>query len=374
MPRSLLFVVNHAGFFLSHRLPVALAAQRAGYDVHVATPKSRHTPMITDAGLPWHGLRLSRSGRNPAGEAATLADLYRLYRTLRPSIVHHVTSKPVVYGTIAARMTSVPAVVNAISGVGHVFADRGTMAALLRIPLSAGYGAALRHPNMRVIFQNDEQREQFVRRGWAQERDTVLIAGSGVDTAVFTPGPGGVSPPLVVLPSRMLKTKGVEEFVAAARVLKAEGSQARFALVGEPDPDNLASISESRLQAWAAEGIVEYWGRRNDMPAVLQGASIACLPSYSEGLPKSLAEAAACGLPMVATDIAGCRMVVQHERTGLLVPVADSRALASAVRRLLSDDQLRARYGAAAREHAVASLGLDNVVSAHLQTYQQLHA
>jgi glycosyltransferase involved in cell wall biosynthesis len=374
MGRRLLFVVNHAGFFLSHRLPVALAAHAAGYDVHVATPQSKHVPRILANGLTWHPIRLSRAGRNPLREVATLAGLYRLYRELRPDIVHHVTSKPVLYGTVVARAARMPAVVNAISGMGHMFSHGEFVGAAWRRAIAAAYGMSLRHPRMRVIFQNTEHMSAFVDRGWVDEREAVLIPGSGVDVNVFRPRERPVTErPLVVLASRMLWTKGVGEFVEAARLLTARGVAARFALVGEPDPDNPGTVTDGQLREWAAEGVVECWGRREDMADVFASADVAALPSASpEGVPKALIEAAASGLPIVATDIAGCRAVVTDGENGFIVPVRDATALADALARLIADPALRARFGAASRARAVATFSIDQVVEAHLAVYDSL--
>jgi glycosyltransferase involved in cell wall biosynthesis len=365
----ILLVVNHAGFFLSHRLPHALAAREAGYDVHVATPSSKHVPLIRDHGLPWHELRLTRSGTNPLSEAVALASMARLYRRVRPSVAHHVTSKPVLYGTVAARAAGVPAVVNAISGMGHIFARGGGLA---RRAVGAGYGVALRHPRMRVLFQNGADRDMFLARRWARPQQAVLIPGSGVDTELFVPGPGGAAAPVVVFPARMLTTKGLMEFVEAARILRARGAAGRFVLVGEPDPDNPASVRLDQLRAWDAEGTVEYWGRRSDMPAVLAGADVACLPSYHEGMPKSLIEAASCGLPIVTTDVPGCRDVVRHGDNGLVVPVRRAPELADALQTLLADAGLRHRMGRRGRERALAEFAMEHVVAQLLGVYAEL--
>jgi len=322
-------------------------------------------------GLSWHELRLTRSGMNPLAEAATLAHLVALYRRVRPSLVHHVTSKPVLYGTPAARLAGVPAVVNAISGMGHVFAGGGR---LLRAGISAGYRFALRHPRMRVVFQNVTHRGMFTGQGWVRPGEAVLIAGSGVDTRLFVPRPegGGGDPPVVVFPARMLTTKGLLEFVEAARLLRRRGVAARFLLVGEPDPDNLASVDREKLLAWAAAGDVEYLGRRDDMHQVLAGADVACLPSYHEGMPKSLLEAAACALPIVTTDVPGCRDVVRHGDNGLLVPARATAELADALQALLRDPALRRRMGARGRERAEREFSLDHVVDEFLRVYAEL--
>ena len=374
MKGRLLFVVNHAGFFLSHRSPLALAAARLGYEVHVATPQSKHVPRVREAGLEWHPIVLSRSGKNPWQELRTIRSLQQVYRSVKPDLVHHATSKPVLYGTPVARHERVRAVVNAISGMGHIFADDGALQRLIRPGVSLGYRFALRHPRMRIIFQNREHQDGFVERGWARRSQCVLIPGSGVDTAVFVPpAPTPQRDVLnVVFASRLLYTKGLREFVEAARILRSRGVAARFVLVGEPDPDNLASTSRQQLDTWAAEGVVECWGRCENMPDIFAQADIACLPSYSEGMPKVLIEAAACGVPLVATDIPGCRDIARNGENGLLVPVKDAARLADAIERLLRDRELRERMGRRGRDLAVRDFSLDMVVNRTMDVYETL--
>jgi glycosyltransferase involved in cell wall biosynthesis len=370
-------VVNHAGFFLSHRLPIAVAAREAGFDVHIATPRSKHVPRIEAAGLAWHEIQLSRSGLNPIHELQTIRSLWRLYRKVRPSIVHHVTSKPVLYGTRVARAARVPAVVNAISGLGHVFAsdDKSLAHRALRRLINVGYRMSLRHPRMRVIFQNADHRDAFLSRGYVRPEECVMIAGSGVDPATFIARDNAhaqTEPVRVVFASRMLYTKGLREFVDAARMLKNRGVNARFILVGEPDPDNLASASAGELQAWQDEGVVEYRGRSEEMPAVFRDADVVCLPSYSEGMPKVLIEAASCALPIVTTDIPGCRDVVRDDDNGLLVPLRDAEAVAAALARLIDDRALRERMGRRGRERVLSEFALPIVIKKTLDVYEQL--
>jgi glycosyltransferase involved in cell wall biosynthesis len=342
--------------------------------VHISTAPSAAVAGILANGFPWHPVAVHRASRAPWREAKALVDIGRLYRRLRPDIVHHVTPKPVLYGTIAARITGVPAVVNAISGMGHAFADEsGLVHGALQRLISAGYRVALRHPRTRVIFQNVDARADFIRRGWVRASETVLIRGSGVDVASFTVEARPERVPVVVLAARLLRTKGVGEFVAAARMLLTDGVRARFVLVGEPDSGNPATVTEAELRAWVADGTVEWWGHRTDMPRVLEDADIACLPSYyPEGLPKSLIEAAAAGLPIVTTDQPGCREVVRDGENGSLVPPRDPARLAAALRPLLDDRTLRERMGAAGRTRAEAEFTLDQVVRAHLAIYGAL--
>jgi len=375
-PRRLLFVVNHAGFFLSHRLPLAFAARDAGFDVHVATPRSKHVPLLRDHGIQWHELRLSRSGLNLWAEWRSFRELCALYRSLQPAIVHHVTAKPVLYGTIAARVSAVHAVVNAISGMGHAYADGGFGHRLLRFGIECGYHVALRHPKMKIIVQNRDHLELFVRHGWIREADAVLISGSGVDLKSFVPRVERRQGPVrIVLAARLLYSKGVSEFVAAARILKNHGADARCVLVGEPDSDNPASIPTEVLHAWHAEGIVDYSGRQEDMRAVFADTDVMCLPTYyGEGIPKVLVEAAACGLPIVTTDWPGCREIVKHGHNGLLVPIKDPSALARALEALVLDPVKRRTMGVRGRAHAEGKYGVDTVVRQTLDVYSELMA
>jgi glycosyltransferase involved in cell wall biosynthesis len=373
-PIRLLFVVNHAGFFLSHRLPLALAARKAGYDVHVATPRSKHVPQIVAQGLQWEEIHLSRSGRNPLAELRTFRELIRLYRRLRPRIVHHVTSKPVLYGTVAARLTGVHGVVNAISGLGHVFSETGGKRRALRVLVNLAYRAALRHPRMRVIAQNVEHHDAFIADGWCRADQCVLIRGSGVELSEFTPPDRNHREVLTVLfASRMLWTKGVGEFVEAARILLARALPLRFVLAGEPDPDNPSSVPETTLQQWHADGLVTWLGRRSDMSVVLGDADIFCLPTYyGEGIPKVLVEAASSGLPIVTTDWPGCRDLVEDGQNGLLVPIRDVQALADSIAKLAADPDRRRQFGEEGRRRVLREYSLQAVVERTLSLYGEL--
>ncbi len=369
---KLLFTVNDAGFFLSHRLPVALAARDAGYEVHIATAPGAAVARIRDLGFTHHPVPLSRRGLNPVAEAGTLWSLYRLYRRLRPALIHHVTAKPVLYGGIAARLAGAPAVVSAVSGLGYVFIHRGWKAGLLRLAIKIGYRWALRRRGARVIFQNPDDRETFLTQAMAAAKDSVLIKGSGADVTRFIPSPEPEGLPVVVLPARMLWDKGVGEFVEAARHLNKDNPCARFVLAGDTDGGNPTAVPAADLRRWQNEGAVEWWGFRSDMAAVLQQAHIVCLPSYREGLPKSLIEAAACARPIVSCDVPGCREIARAGENALLVPPRDSTALAKALGRLIGDATLRQDFGARGREIVEAEFSLDRVIDETLDLYAAL--
>ncbi|HZR02066.1 MAG TPA: glycosyltransferase family 4 protein [Burkholderiales bacterium] len=367
--KRLLYVVTEDWYFCSHRLPLAIAARQAGYEVGVATRVSSHGDRIVAAGIRLYPLNIVRRSHNVLQEARTILDLCRLYRAVRPDIVHHVAIKPVLYGSLAARLVGVPKVVNAIAGLGYVFSSQDARARLLRPAVEIAYRILLEGSGRRVILQNEDDVELLTRRGVVCPQQVALIRGSGVDLMHFAPADEPAGIPLVVLPARMLKDKGVFEFVEAARMLKSQGITARFALVGDTDPENPSAVEGEQLKRWQDEGIVEWWGWQDDMNRVFQQSAIVCLPSWREGLPKALIEAASVGRPLIACDVPGCREVVRHDDNGLLVPVRNPESLACAIAALLKDARARARMGARSRQRAVEEFSIDGVIERTLELY-----
>jgi len=371
-PPVLLFVVNHCRFLLSHRLGLVLEAREQGFDVHIATMAGPGVQTLRDLGFVWHELPLQVRSVNPAREIRTVVALTRLYRRLKPTLVHHVTMKPVAYGSLASRLARVPAVVNAVSGLGYLFLANGPGAAILRAATLTMMRVGFSRPGLRVIVQNENDARDLVDSGAVAYDQLVLIPGSGVDLNVFAPQPEPAGPSVIVLASRMLRDKGVGEFVQAARILRQRRVGARFVLVGDPDENNPRSLDTSDLLRIRREEPVEWWGYQEDMASVMRDSHIICLPSYREGLPKVLVEAAAAGRPIVTTDVPGCRDVVDHERNGLLVPPGDGEALANALERLARDPALRAQMGVEGRRKAEEQFSLSKIVASHLQLYQDL--
>ena len=372
--KKLLYLVTEDWYFVSHRLALAVAAREAGYDVVVATRVDRHAESIRDAGLGLIPLDFSRSGLGPFHEARTIARLAALYRREAPALVHHVAMKPVIYGSLAARAAGIKGVVNAMMGLGYVFSSQSAKARLLRPAVRQGLRSALRGRNTRVIVQNEDDFALFAKERLARENDLRLIRGSGVDPDAYEvkdPPPGV---PLVVLPARILADKGVREFVAAARQLKDEGIAARFALVGDPDPLNPASIPAVEIASWVADATIEHWGWRpaSEMAGILAEAAIVCLPSYREGLPKALLEAAASGRAIVATDVPGCREIVRPGVNGWRVPARDDSSLAAALRAAILDPGLCKKYGAAGRAMVEQEFSLQSVIRDTLAVYREL--
>lgn len=378
---KILYLVNDDSFFVSHRLALGEAMRDRGHDVVVAAGESAARQRIEDAGLRFVPLPFDRGGQSPTKDLATLARISDLYRRERPDLVHHVTIKPVLYGSVAARTLGVPAVVNAISGLGFVFTESERDKArrtVLRAGIVQAYRAALGHPNSVTIFQNDDDRSRLVDFGAAHPAPhrSVLFRGSGVDLTRFvpTPLPGPeAGDPIVMLPARLLWDKGVGELVEAARLLRAEGIHARFVLAGATSPSNPVSVQEDQLRAWEREGVIEWWGHSKDMPATLAKATLVVLPSfYREGLPLALAEAAAAGRPVVTTDMPGCRDAVIPGETGWIVPPRDVQALARTIRRALANPAELARRGAAGVVLARHEFDKAKIVADHVAVYDRL--
>jgi glycosyltransferase involved in cell wall biosynthesis len=371
--KKLIFVIAEDWYFWSHRLPLAKAAQRNGYDVIIATRVHNHAKNIRDEGFRLFPLQLSRESYSPLRELRTILQLRRLYRTERPDIVHHVALKPILYGSLAALGRSHIQVINALAGLGYLVASSSFKARLLRLPIWNAFRFLLNRPGSRVLLQNAEDREFVTTKLKVPVERTVLIRGAGVDCEVFHPAAEPTGIPVVVLSSRMLWNKGIAEFVETARLLKQEGVNARFVLVGDVDPGSPSGMPRKTLVAWHEEGVIEWWGQSQQMANVYQNATLVCLPSHGgEGVPKVLLEAASCGRAIVTSDVPGCRDIVRHNVNGLLVPAKTVRELATAIRYLLDNDDVRRQMGATGREIVLREFSQEIVVNKTMSLYNEL--
>ena len=368
---KLLFFVTEDWYFCSHRLPLAIAARDAGFEVAVATRVNTHAEAITREGIRLIPLQLSRGGKNPLREWRTLWALFLVLRRENPDILHNVAVKPVLYGSLVARLAGTDRVVNALAGLGHLFAVR-ERAGFLRNLVKLAFRLLLRGHGL-VIVQNPDDLRLLESSGAILPGQATLIRGSGVDLSHFKANPEPPGTPIVVFAARLLWDKGVKEFVEAAKALKSNGTNGRFVIVGAPDAENHAAIPEEQLQAWAADGAIECWGHRTDMPDILAASTIFCLPSYyGEGVPKVLLEAAASGRALITTDMPGCREVVEHGVNGLLVKPRNVEELTLAIKQLLSDPSLRTRMGKASRKRAESLFGIEEVTAQTLAVYRRL--
>jgi glycosyltransferase involved in cell wall biosynthesis len=359
-------------YFRLHRLGLARAIRDTHAQVFIMAQVTRDEDFLRQEGyqvIPW---QIVRSSLNPFRELWAFYQVYRAYREIKPDLVHHFAVKAIVHGGLAARLCEKLPSVNSIAGLGHVFIVQSPGMRILKRFVLYLLRVALGATNARTIFENKDDLDLLAAAHAVAPERAVVIPGVGVNPLEFSPHAEPDSAPLVLLASRMLWTKGVGEYVRAAEILKKAGIRGRFALAGMPDPGNPASIPASQLRAWADEGFVEWWGQRDDMPMTFAQAHIVCLPSYREGVPRALIEAAACGRAVVATDVPGCREVVRHGENGLLVPPRDPRALAEAIATLVKDPALRARMGARGREIAVQEFSEERVVRETLALYSEL--
>jgi glycosyltransferase involved in cell wall biosynthesis len=371
---KLVFLVTEDWYFWAHRLPQARAARDAGFRVAVATRVDRHGELIRGEGFELYPLAWRRGSVNLLGALAALVEIWRLYRRLRPALAHHVSQKPILIGSVAARLAGVPRVVNAFTGLGFMFAATSFRARLLRAASLPVLRLATSGRSVRFLVENPDDRATLERRGIGAGGRIVLIRGSGVDIAHYRPLPEPEAGPVVVgCATRMLRIKGVAEIVAAFELLRARGSTVRLLLAGASDPENPAAIPEAEMRDWASRPGIEWLGQVEDVREVWARTHIAVLASLGgEGIPMSLMEAAACGRPLVATDVPGCREIAREGETGLVVPPGDVAALADAIERLAADGALRRRLGAAARARIVAGLDSRTVGRETVRVYNEL--
>jgi len=348
---KILLFANTDWYLYNFRLSLAKELRTQGHEVVLLSPPGDFQERLQANGFQWFPFPLSRQGINPFSEIQTIWRLLRLYQQIKPNVVHHFTIKPVIYGSLAAHLLQIPGVINSITGLGHLFIDPAPLTHLLRGLAKTLYLISLRQTQ--IIFENPEDRNIFIQNKLLQPAQAHLILGTGVDVDKFRPTPKNNDIPVILFSSRLLATKGLIEFMEATRILKQKELSARFAIAGTVDPGNPASIPQGQLDAWKQEGLVEWWGWQNDMPSALAKTDIFCLPSYREGVPNALLEACASGLPIVTTDVPGCRDVVTHGSNGLLVPVRNAKALADALETLITDPTLRQTMGTAGRNTAV---------------------
>ncbi|HWV40177.1 glycosyltransferase family 4 protein [Pseudorhodoplanes sp.] len=345
---TLVFLVTEDYYFLSHRLPMALAAQRAGYDVHVATRVGSRGEEIAAHGFKLHSLDWKRGSTNPRHLWSIVRQVRALYRSLKPDLVHHVALQPAVIGSVAAAGLPMKRL-NAFAGLGFAFTSRSPKARIMRPILTALLRWLMGAPGASALVQNPDDRRALEAIGVAPDRIT-LIPGSGVDADKLRPLPEPDGIVTAAFAGRLLDDKGIRALVAAHELMRARGKTIRLLIAGDRDPANPASIPPKEVQRWKGLPDVEVLGHVNDINAIWARAHVAVLPSRREGLPKSLLEAAACGRPIVATDVPGCREIARHEVNALLVAVDAPDPLAGALTLLADDRTLRERFGAAGRK------------------------
>lgn len=372
-----LFLVNVDWFFISHRLPIAKKALDNGYQVSIACKFTEHKSELSEMGFNVIDIPFNRSGGGIKSEINTIRSIKRIIKVVNPNLIHAITIKPVLYTGLALKAVKkdIPFVA-AISGLGYVFTASTLRAKLTKFIASTFYKIALSQKNKTVIFQNTSDEAILTRVSKLNSSDKSLIKGSGADLSVYDfKSENIIQEPKIVMACRLLKEKGVYQYIEAARIVKAIYPNVEFLLVGTPDVENPNTVKQTEIDQWVSEGIINYLGHRNDIPDVFSNCNIVCLPSfYGEGVPKVLIEAASCGRAIVTTDNPGCRDAVIEGETGLTVPVRNSKKLAEALIQLIGNAQLRLSMGQKARKFAEQEFDVNSVVEKHLEIYSSLIA
>ncbi len=366
--KAVLFA-NTDWYLYNFRIEYAKFLKSQGWDVVLMSPDGEYVEKIEALGFRHIDMEFSRKGMNPAAESDAIRRIREVYEAEQPDLVHHFTIKCMIYGSLAAQKVGVKSIVNSVTGLGFVFLSDKPHVKLVRGVVKHLYKKAFK--GTQVIFENPDDRALFIEMGLVGEDNSHVILGTGIDTDAFVPVRPPDSVPLTILPARMLWDKGIGEFVDAAAAIRKEGINARFALIGKMDEGNPACIEYETLTRWQKEGNVEWWGWQDDIYTSISLADIVCLPSYREGLPKILLEAAACGRPIVTTDVPGCRETVINGVNGLLVEVKSAESLKNALVRLINDRDLRVKMGEASRNFAVTRFSNDIVNAETYKIYRE---
>ena len=371
MKKKILFICNVDWFFLSHRLPIGLASISKGDEVHLAATFSNKEKLFNEKGFLTHHININRSQTNLLNLIKTFFEILKLIVLIKPDIIHSITIKPVILGGIASRIFNNARFVASISGLGYVFISKGIIAELIKFCVKIIYKMALSSKRKKIIFQNLEDEKIIKKICNLKSKDISLIPGSGVDLEEYKPPKNNIKPKIILFASRLLKSKGVYEFVESAKAFTS--SEYKFVMAGKFDKDNPDCITKEDLDSFIADGLIEYVGYQSDIKRLLNHSKIVVLPSYyGEGLPKILIEAAACGVPVITTNHPGCRDAIINGKTGILVPVKDSKSLIHALSTLLEDDKLCINMGKKARELALRRYDIKKVVNTHMDIYEEL--
>ncbi len=347
---SILYLVTEDWYFLLHRLPMARAAARAGYQVHIATHLNKDRAAIEALGFELHPLDWQRGSLNPLDIVSIIREIRRLYVRIRPDVIHHIALQPVVIGSLAALGLPLVAL-NSLVGLGFVFTSSQPKARAVRAVLKTLLPRLMDRPRRAATVENKDDRDLLVALG-VRHAPVFILPGSGVDVARLTPQPEPDGPFTAAFVGRLLDDKGIRTLIAAHDLLTQHGTPIRLLIAGEPDPANPTSIPAGEIEGWKRRPGISVLGHVSDIAGIWRSAHVAVLPSRREGLPTSLLEAAACGRPLVATDAPGCREIARPGVNALLVPIDDPEALAAAIGRLAADGAMRSRFGAASRQIA----------------------
>tara|TARA_Y100001968_G_C19454442_1_gene771574 strand:- start:14347 stop:15480 length:1134 start_codon:yes stop_codon:yes gene_type:complete len=364
--KKILFIVNVDWFFISHRLPIAIAAKEIGLEVHIATVFTKHKEELINYGFFLHSLDINRRSQNPISFIINILSLRSLLIKIKPNIVHLITIKPIILGSIALKFLRPIPVVASISGLGYVFTSVSRFSKIREFIIKKLYKYSFSNSQMTVIVQNLTDKEDVIKFTNLPKSKIILIPGSGVDLDIYYKLNKELSVPVVLFASRLLSSKGIYDFIEASNLVK---TRSVFAIAGKIDLDHNDSISQFELDTWISQKKIEYWGFSSNMPDIINRSTIVVLPSFREGLPKILIEAASCGKAVITTNVPGCKDAIIDNVTGILIPKKDPVSLAKAIDKLLLDKDLCVRMGEKGRALAESKFNLNNIIQAHKDIY-----
>ena len=370
---KLVFFVSEDWYFYSHRLPLAIAAKKEGFDVYLITKKVSHSELIKEHGINVVNLDLNRGKISLISDFLMFIKLIKILQKIKPDIIHNVALKPILYGNIATLILGINSSVSSFAGLGYIFISDTLIARTINFILRVLFRSTLNRNNNRVIFQNMDDLNLMIDKNFISKNITTIIRGSGVDKKQFRYSVENNETRNIVLASRLLWDKGIGEFVKASEIIRNKNyKNIRFIIVGKLDDQNPSSISKRNILHWQEKKLIEWWGFNDDINKVYQQSNIVCLPSYREGLPKSLIEAAACGRAIVTTDVPGCREIVKDKYNGFLVPPKNAKLLAEAILDLINDNSLRNKMGKNGLKYFQNNFTIENIVSQHIKIYRDL--
>ena len=368
--KKFLFIVNTDKFLLSHRIEIAKELLKNDYEVHLGSAITEASNEIKNLGIKTHPLFINRSKTGILNIFLTALSIFKLIKKIRPDIVHFISIKPVLLGCLASNFYNKKLkIIASISGLGFIFVDQGPFAKLRRFLICSLYKISLSNKKISIIFQNEMDKSFISRICNLSQDQSFIIKGSGVDLKKFKPSNYYPDKKIVILPSRIVKSKGVLEFIEAAKLLKG---QSRFIICGSLDLEAKDKISLKTINKHIRENNIEYWGFKKNMANIYKSCSIVVLPSYREGLPKALCEASACGKAIVTTNVPGCKDAIINNQTGILVPPRDFFSLAVAIKRLLNDKKLCISMGIKGRINAEKNFNIQKVVESHINIYERI--
>lgn len=373
MNKKLLFLVSHLSFFISHRLQIAITAKKKGYDVIVAFGElDADTSSLRKDNIDFCHIPIERGGKNFLKDLKSCYLIWKLFKNTNPNIVHLITIKPYLYGGIIARLTKVKCVVSAVSGLGSLFIQQNLINRLLLLLLYPIYQMAFNHPNQFIIFQNNDDAKLFINRGIINSNKIKLLKGSGVILKKFSLYKELKGIPVICFVGRILRDKGINEFVSAANIIKKRNIKAKFWVAGELDKKNPTGLSNKDLNEIKKNKNIKILGFKKNIAKIYAKSHIVCLPSYREGFPKTLIEAAAASRAIITTNVPGCKDAIIKNKTGILVPPKDPIKLADAIELLIKKPNIRIAMGKRGRQLAEREFRIEKIVKAHMDIYRDL--